>query len=170
MTALQWRNTSWVSDQSVCMSILLDLDVERIEAISIYRPDCHRERMRMFLDMLKTLPAYLMFGSGERLPSKIHGWAPASFMPRSGFGMPEGCHRAVQSSLGIVAMYAALQFEPSPVPLRDIAFFQVEDDKSWYRLTNLGYREDNGKKWCEVGPHSISKPASYEGTDCGRVK
>jgi len=50
MIALQWRNASWISDQSVCMSILLHRDVEAIEAIPIGRSDCHSACV---CDMLK---------------------------------------------------------------------------------------------------------------------
>ena len=148
---------------SVCLSTLLTLDVEAIETITTDCSDCHSARMCKFIDILETFPAYLVFAPGKRLADKPHGWAPVSFMPKS-FGMPFGGQHAIQSSLGIVAELAAILFQPAPTPLRDIAFFQVEDDDSWNRLTNLGYREDDDSRWYDFGPHSISKPAIASGS------
>ena len=103
--------------------------------------------MCKLIDMLKTFPAYLIIAPGKRLAHKPHGWAPASFMPGSGFGMPSGGQLAIQSSLGIVTELAAILFQPAPTPIRDIAFFQIEDCNalmvSEVQLTRLT-RDDSG--------------------------
>lgn len=152
--ALQWRNTSWKSDEPVCMSILLDLDTDLIERTE---PEL---RMSVFLSMVRTFPAYLMFVPGPRLPQKKYSWAPASLMPPRGFMAlkdPQD-HLAMQSNLGLILKLPALRLPRASAPLRDIAWFEVEADKHLYRLVNLGAREDGGQSWAELGPHNIEYP------------
>ena len=152
--ALQWRNTSWKSDEPVCMSILLDLDTELIERTE---PDL---RMSAFLSMVKTFPAYLMFAPGPRLSQKNYSWAPASLMSVRGFPALKNpqANLAMQSNLGLILRLPALRLPRICTPLRDIAWFEMEVDTNMYRLTNLGAREDEGQSWAELGPHNIDYP------------
>ncbi len=138
--ALQWRNTSWKSDEPVCMSILLDLDTELIERTE---PDL---RMSTFLSMVKTFPAYFMFAPGPRLPQKNYSWAPASLMPVRGFPALKDAQAnlAMQSNLGLILNLPALRLPYTCTPLRDTAWFEMEADTNMYRLKNLGVCEDEG--------------------------
>lgn len=153
--AIQWRNTSWKSDEPVCMSILLDLDTELVERTE---PDL---RMSVFLSMVKLFPAYLMFAPGPRLQQEKFRWAPASLMPPHGFGLRKDPQDllAMQSTLGLVVELPALMLPRTEIPLRDLAWFEVEADTGIYRLSNLGAREDGGGSWTELGPHNIESPA-----------
>lgn len=156
IAALEWRKTSWMTDQSVCMSILLDLDVEALEAISTDRTDCHSARMCKFLDMLMIFPAYLMFAPGKRLADKSHGWAPASFM--NGIALPPRGPLAVQSEIGLGAKFEALRLELPQGPYPMATFFLVEEDESWYRLNKVGCMVD-GPKWSDFDTHLLSNLA-----------
>ena len=152
--ALQWRNTSWKSDEPVCMSILLDLDTDLIERTE---PDL---RMSVFLSMVKIFPAYLMFVPGPRLPQKKYSWAPASLMPARGFTALKDRqdYLAMQSNIGLILKLPALKLPHTHKPLRDIAWFEMEADTNMYRLANLGVGEDGSHSWAEFGPHNIEYP------------
>lgn len=152
--ALQWRDTSWKSDEPVCMSSLLDMDTELIERTE---PE---QRMSVFLSMVKYFPAYLIFIPGPRLQIEKFCWAPASLIPHCGFGLYKSPQDslAMQSTLGLILKLPGLILPKIDKPLRDLAWFKIRGDPGLYRLINLGAREDGSVSWSELGPHNIESP------------
>ncbi|ERF76172.1 hypothetical protein EPUS_01506 [Endocarpon pusillum Z07020] len=153
--ALQWRKTSWQQDETICLSILLDLDAERIEKVEPL------ERMPTFLRMVRTFPLEIMFAPGPRLPQEHFSWAPQSLIPLKSFSLPS-CSTstgAVQTTQGLVTTTTGLRFDTVRVPLQDFCWFNVENDECDYRIRNLGEKEDGGASWQDDGPHLIDSPA-----------
>ncbi|PSN67162.1 hypothetical protein BS50DRAFT_588164 [Corynespora cassiicola Philippines] len=156
--ALQWRNTSWQQDEALCLSILLDLDAEKISGTE------GEDRMWTLLAMLPSLPASLMFAPGKRIDKHGYRWAPQTMMNKEGFTMPlgHGIPPAILGQLGIMVTFPGFILHPRSIPNRDISFCRVDGDLGTYRIANLG-PSDGGKSWTEDGPWNISNPAIVVG-------
>jgi hypothetical protein len=159
INALQWRNTSWQSDEPICLSVLLNLDVERVAAAE---PD---GQMRIFLKMVESLPARILFAPGERIPDEGYHWAPMSLMPRVAYTIPLGdaTPPAIVGPLGLTVVFPGFLLSPRNVPLKDFAWFTVDNDPSLYRVVNWGVEEDGARSWGDLGPHNIENPAIVVG-------
>jgi hypothetical protein len=159
--SLQWRNTSWQSDEAICLSILLNVDTERIAA------ENDGDRMATLLCILKMIPPRLMFAPGDRLTRKGYGWAPCTMMNHVGWTIPYfNSPPAMQGPSGLLVTWPGFYFEPRPVSNRDICFFKGDGDDSLYRVMNMG-KEDGGKTWAEKGPYNIDNPAIIVGSELG---
>lgn len=66
---------------------------------------------------------------------------------------------AMQSPRGLMATLQGLSLPPSSAPLRDTAWFTIENDENRYRLCNLGRIEDDGPSWKDIGLHNMNSPA-----------
>jgi Heterokaryon incompatibility protein (HET) len=134
INALQWRNTSWQSDEPICLSILLNVDVERVAGA---QPD---DRMRIFLSIVESLPAHILFAPGERIQYEGYHWAPISLMPRVAYTIPLGdaTPQAILGPLGLMVVFPGFLLSPRNIPCKDFAWFTVDNDPSLYRVVNWG--------------------------------
>ena len=73
---LQWRSTSHLSDETICLSVLVGQQPSRV----LGRPDT--DRMKTFLEQMDGIPSDIVFMPGPRLSEDGWKWAPTSFMAR----------------------------------------------------------------------------------------
>lgn len=80
--ALSYRNTTVPSDEPLCITTLMDLNVDRI------LPLCGEERMATVWDLIAEkneggLPSRMIFLEGPKLEKKGYHWAPSTLLPSS---------------------------------------------------------------------------------------
>lgn len=153
--ALQWRNTSWADDEPLCLSILLDLDAEKIAGTD------GNDRMWTLLKMLPSIPTQLMFAPGSRIAQSGFTWAPKSIMHKEGYTMALGIHdptaRLGQSGLEM-SMPGVLLAPTKNVTNKDICFIKSDEMDDFLTVMNLG-KHDDGISWAQTGPWNIKTPA-----------
>ncbi len=87
---LRYRWTSWLEDETICLSGLLGLKVENLTSIvGIDSTTTQESRMQSFLSSLDDVPADVLFLQKPRLKQKGVGWMPNSFLGNS-FSMYAG--------------------------------------------------------------------------------
>ena len=74
---LQWRSTTYQSDETICLATLLGLDVSNILE---FPWEDKEQRMISFLRQMETLPILFAFQPPPRLETCGFRWAPASFL------------------------------------------------------------------------------------------
>ena len=74
MHALKVRTTSVASDEALCLAALLNVDIARVWSAPV------DARMRVLWQLVKKVPAALVFYTGRTLEHKGLRWAPASFL------------------------------------------------------------------------------------------
>lgn len=78
---LRYRWTSWLEDETICLSGLLGLKVEQLTSINeIDSVTTQERRMQRFLGSLDEVPADVLFLQKPRLKQKGSGWMPNSFL------------------------------------------------------------------------------------------
>lgn len=118
--ALSYRNTTVASDEPLCITTLMDLDIDRI------LPLCGEERMATVWDLIagkneEGLPSRMIFLEGPKLEKKGYHWAPSTLLPSSerlynfrtrvlGWN---GAPRGTLTPEGLLAPYPGLRFRPS---------------------------------------------------------
>lgn len=81
--SLQYRSTSKVADEPVCIATLLNLDMAQI----VDTPDEHRVR-KLWSMHVHGIPAAVLFMPATRLTDPGYRWAPDSYMHCAKFGIP----------------------------------------------------------------------------------
>ena len=72
--SVQWRMTSWPSDEPICLATALDLDLRMIlDTVA-------DERMRRIFSCLSGWPPYLIFATFDRMTEQGWRWAPRTLM------------------------------------------------------------------------------------------
>lgn len=152
--ALQWRNTSWQDDEPLCLSILLDLDAEKIAGTE------GKDRMWTLLSMLPNIPTQLIFAPGSRIAREGFTWAPKSIMHREGYTMALEIDNptATIGPFGLEMTSPGFLLSPRKVPNKDICFLQIEEANELLTVANLG-KHDDGVLWAETGPWNVPSPA-----------
>ncbi|EXJ56934.1 hypothetical protein A1O7_07278 [Cladophialophora yegresii CBS 114405] len=90
-SAVQWRTTSYLDDETICLANMLDLDLSTILAISRHDPEACEKRMKAFILLQRYFPRDSVFESSHRLDlssvpnltAQGFRWAPKSFVFRS---------------------------------------------------------------------------------------
>lgn len=151
--ALQWRTTSWKQDETICLSILLDLDVDKITGTDA------EERMSTFFHMLEEFPFQLAFLSGPRLQQKNITWAPTSLMPPRGTNLPNESEvvRAKQFPIGLFVQNQAIWLEDCPAA--EQFWVRIRGDSGRYLVQNSSLVQDSGPSWTVKGPGAVQDPA-----------
>lgn len=79
--SLRYRWTSWLEDETICLSGLLGLEVEQVTSIATSDSATTQEcRMQQFLGSLDEVPADILFSPRPRLKQKGSRWMPNSFL------------------------------------------------------------------------------------------
>ncbi|TPX13596.1 uncharacterized protein E0L32_006067 [Thyridium curvatum] len=89
-TAVQWRVTSYASDEPLCLASILHLDLDAILQVPRKLSNAAEERMQAFIRTQVLFPPSSLFESGirdigeaPRLPCDGYRWAPRSFCYRT---------------------------------------------------------------------------------------
>lgn len=149
--AAQWRTTSWAQDETICLSILLDLDVGKIEATE---PET---RMSTFLEMLGSFPFELAFLPGPRLQQKNYRWAPRSLIPAKGHNLPPTYTIASQRPRGLFVKAPGIKLQ-SLQKGSDIVWVRLGKASSAYIVRNLSERDDGGASWKDRPLDTLDEP------------
>jgi hypothetical protein len=116
-TAVQWRNTSYQEDETICIANMLGLDLSSILAVSRYESEAKIKRMKAFILLQKYFPQGSIFQgdySDLTRPSTTAliglEWAPQSFVFRTrkpSLEQPD-THLALADELGFHVSLVAL--------------------------------------------------------------
>ncbi|EXJ76122.1 uncharacterized protein A1O5_00630 [Cladophialophora psammophila CBS 110553] len=74
LQAVNWRSTSWKSDEPVCLAGILGLNVRDI----LSTPD--HDRLQRFILMQRLFPSVSLFFSGAKMDAEGFRWAPKTFV------------------------------------------------------------------------------------------
>src|SRR5436305_1924174 len=77
--ALEYRTTSRPSDEAMCLTSIMGLDVGKVVQVG----GSSESRMRAFYTQLLEIPPTILFHRGERLQADGFRWAPLSFLSAS---------------------------------------------------------------------------------------
>jgi hypothetical protein len=72
--SLQWRMTSWLSDEPICLAIALAID------LPLVLDTAEDQRMKKIFSLLNGWPPYLIFAEYERMSETGWKWAPRTLM------------------------------------------------------------------------------------------
>ena len=90
--AIAWRTTSWPGDEAICLAIILDLDVARVQQ--------HKgvSRMRELASMLENTSRELVFFDTPKFEEYGYRWMPKSFLGTGldSSGVTGEAHRTVR--------------------------------------------------------------------------
>lgn len=88
MAGLGGRSTSWASDEAICISTLMDLDLKPILDFPSDDPDCASLRMTAMWKQWPVVPSGIIFNKAPRLTQKGYRWAQSTFIRTSHLGFP----------------------------------------------------------------------------------
>lgn len=100
---LQHRWTSWLEDETICLSGLLGLRVEHLTSLTgIDSTATQENRMQEFLNSLDEVPADILFLQRPRLKQRGVGWMPNSFLGNSSSTSVEGFQKGRPTRDGLL--------------------------------------------------------------------
>ena len=114
LRALQSRSASHAEDQPICLTLLLDLDMnELMEA-----PERHR--MGKLWSLCGQLLASILFLLGSKLTDENLGWAPASCMDCTYIGIPDEDPATITPDGLFVTLPRFLIYKALPLPTQAV--------------------------------------------------
>jgi hypothetical protein len=169
MQALQIRSTSVASDEALCLTTLLQLDVPKILAVP---PENATERMLEFWKQMPQIPSRLIFHDGPKLKTTFFSWAPASLLlDRTGLKNLPSYERngdvTTVTPVGIVPQFRGFFLRVDDRIRIGDTFFFYQGGFNWFEVTldDIGLREEVGTSTLfENPPH----PWGYAGLPHGR--
>jgi hypothetical protein len=84
--SLQWRTTSWLSDEPICLAVALAID------LPLVLDTAEDQRMKKIFSLTKGWPPYLIFAEYERFPEPGWKWAPRTLMHPKSMSTPKLHH------------------------------------------------------------------------------
>ena len=84
--SLQWRTTSWLSDEPICLAVALAID------LPLVLDTAEDQRMKKIFSSTKGWPPYLIFAEYERFPETGWKWAPRTLMHPKSMSTPKLHH------------------------------------------------------------------------------
>jgi hypothetical protein len=166
---LQWRSTSHLSDETICLSILTGKQPSKLLGHS------KAGRMKAFLNQVDEVPSDIIFMPGPRLLEDGWKWAPTSFMARyqwtayqhfqkiaipgaSDHSMTEQTNISGHFDKGLRVCFPGITL--SDVPRNLDLIFRVETAflKSKTRLTVVCWYDRCPPEWKDVDIKSLKHP------------
>lgn len=152
LAAIEYRSTSRVIDETICLSHILGLDVSRL----VLTKD-KLERMREFISVLGRkgirLPRKILFTPGPKLPFDGFRWAPASFQDIGGlmnFGLTS---LGVDGGLQVKSKYVRrMKFEGL---MKSVMFYK--EGTVWYVIAPMKDDDTRGRYWTKSVETSYSQ-------------
>jgi hypothetical protein len=74
LQAVNWRSTSWLSDEAICLAGILGVSVQAV----LQSPPT--ERLQTFILLQRRFPAIVLFFSGAKMDVDGFRWAPRTFV------------------------------------------------------------------------------------------
>ncbi|RYP52805.1 hypothetical protein DL768_002054 [Monosporascus sp. mg162] len=88
MAGLGGRSTSRASDEAICISTLMDLDLKPILDVPSDDPDCASLRMAAMWKQWPVVPPGIIFNGAPRLTQRGYRWAQSTFIRTSHLHFP----------------------------------------------------------------------------------
>lgn len=109
-TALNWRSTSRLSDETLAIAALLRVDTLPLASIPKERS---QERMKSLYLTVGSVPRDIIFFDGPKMVQSPFRWAPATLMARSAInlGVSDENYTASCTPDGLHGLYLALLFD-----------------------------------------------------------
>lgn len=152
--ALQWRSTSRMSDESICVASLFELDLGQI----VRTPQ--EQRMHLLIQLQKWFPQGIIFMDTDRLETPGLRWAPKSFLARqsSELGLLNDERPAVRyTEHGLPVVYPGFLLTVPKRPLCSTFLAVDEENASTYQVAG---RHQAMEKWRDnFSPHVLTRPA-----------
>ncbi|EMD41760.1 hypothetical protein CERSUDRAFT_110334 [Gelatoporia subvermispora B] len=104
--SLRWRTTSRLSDETLAISSLLDVDAYELAGLPA------NERMKALLLRVGKVASNIIFLSGPKIDSPGFQWAPATFMVRGARAELNTTRKdAICTPAGLISKYAYIAFK-----------------------------------------------------------
>ena len=155
--AVQFRSSTFPSDETVCLANLLEMDAEEITKITSTKDDedLSTRRMIRFLNLLEEdrrlgIPSAIIFLPGPKLNDQHYSWAPASWMTEQAYKYP--LHRNLRrigqiSRLGFSVEFPGILLYPPKVPVDHKFWLPVSQNlHKWYKVV----ANTRGPKWAQL--------------------
>ncbi|EXJ80649.1 hypothetical protein A1O3_06933 [Capronia epimyces CBS 606.96] len=142
---LQFRKTSVLSDEALCLATLANLSPEKVRTVS---QSSDEMRMQTFYSCLPQLSRQLIFWSGDHLPHTGFRWAPSSFLNNSNrffakwadepsASYEPGRDQATLTSSGLSFEGPGILLGKARANLQ--SFLVTVDEQVWYHVTCRGF-------------------------------
>ena len=143
LNIVTWRSTSRLADEGSCLATILGLDPQSLVSI-----DNHKDRMKAFILMQRDFPSGFIFFSVRRMDDDGYGWAPKSFVFRSGRDFTDKSPEELDGKLGSASesgldvCYAGFVFPEETAPWREseTMLFRDGSDGLCFKVTTRRVR------------------------------
>lgn len=162
--ALQWRSTSRMSDESICVASLFELDLSQI----VRTPQ--DQRMHVLIQLQQWFPQGIIFMDADRLETPGLRWAPKSFLAQqpSELGLLNDERPAVRyNEHGLPVVYPGFLLTVPKQPLCSTFFAVDEENASTYLIS--GRHQATGKWRDMFSPHVLHRPAVIMSRDVAQA-
>ncbi|KAL6802561.1 hypothetical protein GGI42DRAFT_342805 [Trichoderma sp. SZMC 28013] len=162
LDALQWRRTSKLRDECICIAALFGLDMDQM----LKTPD--EFKFRKLLELQKTFIKDILFLSGPKMAEEGYGWAPLAMMTRRGpevldmvmttHSMEVHAHWTSDGLLGDWFGFELINTEKEFIP----ETFQLNCLTNGKKYSVRRAPEPNASdelEWAKVGPHTYRNAA-----------
>jgi hypothetical protein len=180
---MQWRSTSWTTDETICMAITLGFtphqigelqdikvfidpttDPERKASLEAFQRTQLAARYKLFLELLirrrMRIPKGLVFTRADRFDETGLRWAPSSFFRTAATGTilaGEPTGQATAGGLHINAHGFELYLPPTPFKSRFVMLDELTS--TFYDVDYATPTIGNTMQWEDLAPESIQDPA-----------
>jgi Heterokaryon incompatibility protein (HET) len=155
--AVQFRSSTYSSDETICLANLLDMDVQDILKITSTGDDeaLSAKRMVKFLNLLEEdvrlgIPSGIIFLPAPKLQVADYTWAPASWMTEQAHSLPlHGDLRRVaqMTRLGLSVEFPGILLYPPKSAVKDKLWIPVSLNlHKWYKVVP----NTRGQNWQDI--------------------
>lgn len=156
--ALQWRQTSKVQDEVICVAALFDLDLDVIMKTPT------NARFKKLLELQSDFLLGTPFLAGEKMKDDGYRWAPVALMNRRGNEVDKMVDQeADREELakwipdGLLGHYDGLEFTGSSYgQIRETFRLKCITNGKWYVISQAPGEKSS---WLAAGPHALQTPA-----------
>jgi hypothetical protein len=181
---MQWRSTSWASDETVCMALLLDFssdDIKAIQDIDVVYVDPDSDpttkasleplqrtqltaRYKRFLQLLSRhkmrIPKGLIFTRGDKFVDKGLRWAPSSFFRTAATGtILSEQPTAEATDEGVLVNAPGFELYLPPTPFTSRFVMLDETTSTFFDVDYATPVLQNKVPWKDLAPENIEDPA-----------
>jgi hypothetical protein len=155
--AVQFRSSTYPSDETICLANLLEMDVQDILKITSTAGDeeLSAKRMVKFLNLLEEdvrfgIPSGIIFLPAPKLKVEGYSWAPASWMTEQAHTHP--MHRSLRriaqvTRLGLSVEFPGIILYPPKGPVKHRFWIPVSQNlHKWYKVV----ANTRGPKWLDI--------------------
>lgn len=158
-SALQYRTTSKVEDETICLASLL-----RFNTSDLLDKSSQVERLKAFFHLLDPqIPSNILFTPGPKLPDHGDRWIPTSLLSTSVSLFASPGPPASHDSDGLHAQYHGVFLLTDNCPVYRIFDFKLQHNGLWYSVSSPPHADE----FCR-NLHTLQRPALVLTQDLGR--